>query len=119
MTAGAKNMFGVYTPHEVLTLERDRKGWRGLPVASIELLHDSSGWRSAINYQFMHGDCAGHGEPLTDRSPHYPSRDAAIAGAAERLRPAAARRDDGDARKVLAWLDELQPAQADLFASLI
>ncbi|AYJ85764.1 hypothetical protein D3Y57_06995 [Sphingomonas paeninsulae] len=115
---GQKNDCGVYTPHETLELPMPRKGWRGMPLADIDLVQTPEGWRSCFGYQFMTGDCCGRGSPLTDHDRAFPTRELAVSHSATALRKIAARRADREAKLVLEWLDNLEPVQADLFALL-
>lgn len=110
------NAHGVYTPTETLELPNPRKGWRGCPLAEIRLLALPDGWRSATGSSLSNG--AGHGSPLMLRDTPHPTRDAAIAAAAARLRYRMEREGCTDARAVLRWLDTLRPAQPDLFERL-
>jgi hypothetical protein len=43
---GTKNENGVYCLHEVLTLARDVKGWRGCQRAEVALVHTDAGWQA-------------------------------------------------------------------------
>ena len=65
MTDPLPNPHGVYEPTETLMLPNPKANWRGAPLAEIDLLHLSDGWRSAIGA--MLNSC-GRGEPITLRS---------------------------------------------------
>jgi len=117
------NENGVYEPDERFELPMPKKGWRGCPLAEIEIADLGTHWIWAVSYQMMTGNCAGRGSPLTDfdrpwGTSRAPTRDAAIAAATADLRISMMKRGDcRDARAVLAWLDTLRPAQLDLFGA--
>ncbi|QNQ09266.1 hypothetical protein [Sphingomonas alpina] len=122
---GQKNDCGVYTPTETLALPQpNRKGWRGSPLAEIDIVRTSEGWRAVHGIQFLTGSCWGSSSPLMDRDTAFNSRDAAIEHQVARLRERVTKygeREPGalrDVRAILAWLDNLRPVQADLFAAL-
>ncbi|GLT00839.1 hypothetical protein GCM10007897_22290 [Sphingobium jiangsuense] len=113
------NENGVYDPQECLTLHRDAKGWCGLPTAEIKLIDLGDYWLWATGFQMMQGDCCGSASPLSDmHGRRAPTRDAAIDAAGEYLRGRIETRanESIDARRIVAWLDSLRPAQPDLFA---
>lgn len=118
------NENGVYEPDETLALPRAKAGWRGGPVASIDLRNLGDYWIWATGFQMMDGDSWGSASPLMDdtkRGPgsrRSPTRDAAIASASDYLRGRLGSRNSSDARAVIAWLDTLRPDQFDLFGSM-
>lgn len=119
MTA-APNTNGVYEPDEHLSLHRDVKGWRGCPTAEITLADLGTHWIWATSFNLMTGDCWGSSSPLWNDERHsQPSRAAAIEAAASHLRHRLSRRaaDCPDARRIMAWLDQLRPVQMELFAA--
>ena len=99
---GEPNEHGVYRPTESLTLPNPKQGWRGLPLAEIDLLELPDGWRSAIGAQLS---THGRGEPITLRSPVYVTRDQAIEAGIAKLRRWLASVDDSLAATVTRWLD--------------
>lgn len=123
MTAlSSKNDCGVYTDREIIELPLDRKGWRGSPLAEIRLAFTDAGWRAQIAFSFSTGSMWSCSSPITDHDPTFPRRDDAIAHAIGLMRKRMDARcfEDGmqaQRKKILAWLDSLRPAQADLFAA--
>lgn len=122
-TGAQPNENGVYEPQECLTLPRDVKGWKGMPTAEIELIDLGPYWLWATRFQLMHGDLWGSASPLIDDCPRRfmsrraPTREAAVDAAGAYLRERIGPRsgESADARRIIAWLDELHPAQPDLF----
>lgn len=113
------NQHGVYEAQERLVLARDTKGWRGLPTAEIEMCQLPEGWLWATSFQLMQGDCCGSASPLSlNHGRLAPSREVAIEAAVAHLSARMAKQDGQDARRIVAWLETLQPDQLDLFASL-
>lgn len=115
------NDHGVYEPGELLTHDLDKKGWQGVPVAEIALIDLGDRWLwSADFHLYSDADSWGHGEPLTDWPSHRAAnRAAAIEAAAAFYRNKLTERagkGSRDCRRILAWLDTLQPVQAELFA---
>lgn len=118
MAAERCNAHGVYEADETLTLPRDVKGWRGCPTAEIELRCLGDYWIWSICFQLMGGDHAGSAQPLCDHERYRaPDRLAALycarAELAKRLEERA--KEPGDARRIMVWLDSLNPAQGSLF----
>lgn len=116
----AKNDCGVYTDREVIELPLDNKGWRGCPLAEIRLAFTDAGWRSASAFSFSTGNWYGSSSPIMDCDPPFATRDAAIDHAAAVLRrdmEAKCIEDSMHAQraKIIAWLDEMRPAQLTLF----
>lgn len=120
------NKFGVYQPDETLELPRPDKGWRGGPIAEIDLADMGTHWIWSTGFQMWSGDMWGSSSPLMDLEPtpystcRAPTREAAIELASAQLRKNLTKRaDEGDrdARAVLTWLDTLIPDQFDLFGS--
>lgn len=122
MTALRCNAHGVYEPHEVLNLPADRKGWRGMDTAEIELAFLGTHWIYSVSFQLMQGDSWGRCEPLSDTMDGSPyarrahSREAAIAAACARLRADLSDRasQPGDARRIIQWVETLRPIQMEL-----
>lgn len=119
------NAHGAYEPDERLSLPRPVKGWRGCNLADIEIANLGEYWIWATSFAMHTDDCRGSTSPLVDdgertwMSHRAPTRDAAIDAAASHLRDRLTPRSErcADARAVLAWLDTLHPAQADLFGA--
>lgn len=112
MSTPQPNEHGVYQPSESITMPNPRPGWKGMPLAEIDLVQLPSGWRSAIGAQTNN---RGRAEPITDRSVSHPTRDAAVAAAVARLRAWLIDNDDAQAALISRWLDTLTPDQLDLF----
>jgi len=117
------NAHGVYPATEVLGLPNPRRGWRGCDLANIRLLHLEDGWRCVTASQLS--NCSGHGSGLSKRDCPHPTRAAAIAAGAARLRvrmekELASWNGGAEARAVLRWLDDIERglAESDLFAGL-
>lgn len=108
------NACGVYAPTETLALPNPKAGWRGAPLAEIDLLQLSDGWRSSIGAML---NASGRGEPITIRTPAHPTREAALRHGIERLREWLMRADEPQVPMVLRWLDTLIPDQPDLFGA--
>lgn len=122
MSLAICNQNGVYEPHELLTLDHGKNGYRGSPTAEIALVDIGDCWLWAADFSLMSdADCWGHGEPLSDwPSRRAESREAAIAAASAFYRERLGKRAENgsrDCRRILAWLDTLQPAQTDLFGA--
>jgi hypothetical protein len=107
--AAIPNASGVYHESaERITLPRDVKNWQGVSVAEIDLLDLGPHWIFSTSYQLYGGDCRGSFSPLTNHpSNRAASRAAALDAAKATLREAMEGVDNKDARRVLAWLDEL------------
>ena len=108
------NEHGVYQPAETLALPNPRPGWKGGPLAEIDLIELPDGWRSAIGAMLA---SSGRGEPLTARPPAYASREEAIQGGIDKLRRWLATSNEAQAPVVGRWLDTLIPDQPDLFGA--
>ena len=108
------NEHGVYQPTETLALPNPRPGWRGAPLAEIDLLQLPDGWRSAIGAMLAN---SGRGEPITVRNTVHGSREAAILAAIGRLRAWLDSSGEAQAPVVSRWLDSLIPDQPDLFGA--
>ncbi|WP_447724674.1 hypothetical protein [Sphingomonas koreensis] len=114
------NAHGIYEPTENLALPRDVKGWRGCNTADIDLANLGTHWIWSTGFQLMNGDCWGSAGPLWNDERHSaPTRDAAIDAASADLRARLVSRSDeyADVRRIMAWLDRLQPVQMELFAA--
>ncbi len=120
------NENGVYQADETLELPRAVKGWRGGPIAEIDLADMGTHWIWSTGFQMWGGDMWGSSSPLMDLEPtpfstcRAPTREAAIELASAQLRKNLAKRaeeGDRDARAVIAWLDTLIPDQLDLFGA--
>jgi hypothetical protein len=115
-----KNDCGVYTDREVIELQLDKKGWRGCPLAEIRLALTEAGWRSASAFSFSTGNWWGCSSPIMDCDPPFASREAAIDHAAADIRRSMEAKCIDDSMraqraKIIAWLDEMRPAQLTLF----
>lgn len=110
------NQFGVHEADETLVLPFDRKGWRGVPTAEIELRDLGTHWIWSASYCLMSGDHQGHFSPLTDH-PRYrqPTRQEALDAARADLRAPMDGRDSRDAKRIVQWLEGLNPVQGSLF----
>lgn len=120
MSAERCNEHGVYAPDEVLALQREVKGWRGMPTAEIELRNLGGHWIWSASFQLMQGDHLGSCEPLVDREPRRAAdRHAALYCAKAQLlqRLSERAKEPGDARRIMIWLDGLERAQGELFAA--
>ena len=118
MTGNRCNDAGVYEPDEVMTLERDVKGWRGMPTAEIELRDLGTHWIWSASFALMDGDHLGHGQPLCDEARYRsPDRASALYRAKAYLVRTLEKRAHrpGDARRIMIWIDTLSPAQGSLF----
>jgi hypothetical protein len=107
-------------PTQTLTLPRDVKGWRGGSTAEIELADLGARWIWNTGFQLMSGDHWGSCRPLWDDERHSaPTRAAAIQAASDDFRTLLGDRIESypDARRIMAWLDQLQPDRLDLFAA--
>lgn len=115
---GSRPRWICIEPVESLTLP-DKKRPNALPWARIDLGRYGASWVNSIGFQQQGGDCWGCGEPMghDEGSPPrvvFPTRDAALADAMDRMR----RRIGSRSREMapqLAWLDGLAPDQLDLF----
>lgn len=113
------NENGVYEPDEVFTLDRDVKGWRGVPNAEIELRDLGTHWIWSASFALFGGDHLGSFHPLHDDDERHraPDRGTALycarAELARRLTERA--KEPGDARRIMVWLDTLSPRQGSLF----
>lgn len=114
MTDPLPNANGVYSPTETLALPNPKANWRGAPLAEIDLLSLSDGWRSAIGAML---NASGRAEPLTIRTAVHTTREDALLFGIERLRAWLARADEPQVPMVLRWLDTLIPEQPDLFGA--
>jgi hypothetical protein len=118
---GQKNENGVYCPTEVLRMERNVKGWRGVARVEIDLVQTDVGWRAARGFSFFTGSHWGAFGPIDDHCTPHPTREAAIAEQVARMRREWSKLDEPsmqrEASEMLAWLDSLNPAQLDLFAA--
>ena len=121
MTPPVCNAHGVYQPHESLTLACDRRGWRGMPTAELELAFLGTHWIYSVAFPLLQGDSWGRCEPLTDSREGAPyarrahSREAAIEAACASLRKdlSARAQQPGDARRIVQGLDTLRPVQME------
>lgn len=115
MNAPSPNENGVYPSTESIVLPRTTKGWRGAPVAEIDLCDLGDRWLWAIGFQLMQGDCHGRSSPLTERQ-SAPTRADALALAIADLRTAMTGKESRDAAAILEWLKSFNPSQMSLFA---
>jgi hypothetical protein len=117
MTAlSVPNAHGVYPPSETLTLQHNRRNWRGCALAEIDLALTADGWRSAHAFQFLTASRWGSCSPIVARDPAFATREEAIAHEAAQLRARVIDYEANEVGAVLRWLASLRPAQGDLFA---
>lgn len=103
------NEHGVYgEPTERFTLPRGKKGWQGVDAAEIRLLDLGTHWIWATRFQLFSGDSQGEYLPLCDE-PHCraPDRKSALAYAKVRLVQRLQGKDHPDAKRIMAWLQEI------------
>lgn len=119
---GQLSPYGVYTPTEVLLLQRAEKGWRGISRAEVRLALTADGWRASNAFAFFTGSQWGSWRPIYRTDPVHETREAAIKAMVERFHmeigsvsePGMQR----EAREIISWAESLCPAQGDLFGSV-
>jgi hypothetical protein len=103
------NKHGVYPDDlaETLTLPVDRKGWQGLPLAEVKLLHIPEGWLQSTSAQTSSGSGFGHGLCGKFGGGFYATRSEALHFARRRLLAFCIGAGDADHRKISTWAKAL------------
>ncbi len=115
----ARPEFQRLEPAESHQLDNPKPGWRGLPLARVQVARCDGGWVYAAAVSV---DCAGFAEPLGIWSDMpglrvHPTAGAAITAARARIGRWLADRQTGpEAAMVVAWLATVD--QPDLFSAI-
>lgn len=103
------NAHGVYPDEaaEFFILPYERKGWLGVPLARIRLLHLPGGWLQSAEAMTPSGSGFGYGLCERHSGGFHDGREAALEIAVHRVERFAQRHDDAAGRKILAWARSL------------